>query len=403
MGADMKKILIFRNEITLAPVGGSTGYLYNLKCGMGELSQNNLEIDFLLTKNSILRNSRFYKFLKKIKWLRKFKQICSRKKDYTYLLNDKKSHISDVDLSHYDVIHFHSTIDMYRVRDSLKEYRGIVCLTSHSPTLLSKEIYDEELTCFEKRRYKKLYNHLIKMDEYAFNRADSFIFPCEQAEEPYAINYDKWDIIKRTKKFYYVPTGIVEANPKINKAEIRNKYNIPQSAFVISYVGRHNEIKGYDRLKEIGCVLLREYDDIYFLIAGREEPLKGLNQDRWIEAGWTNDPHSIINAADIFVLPNKETYFDLIMLEVLSLGKIVVASRTGGNKYFINKSDGIMLFEDNVDAVKLILNIKKLSAQEIKQMEDSNLQLYSQEFTCESFAKNYFHIYASILDDFADK
>jgi hypothetical protein len=27
----------------------------------------------------------------------------------------------------------------------------------------------------------------------------------------------------------------------------------------------------------------------YFLIAGKEEPLKGIKNDRWIEVGWTND------------------------------------------------------------------------------------------------------------------
>ena len=34
--------------------------------------------------------------------------------------------------------------------------------------------------------------------------------------------------------------------------EVLEKYNIPQDAFVISYVGRHNSVKGYDKLKEIG-------------------------------------------------------------------------------------------------------------------------------------------------------
>ena len=61
---------------------------------------------------------------------------------------------------------------------------------------------------------------------------------------------------------------------------------------------------------------------------------EGLKTDHWIEVGWTNDPHSLIAASDVFVLPNHETYFDLILLEVLSLGVPVVMSRTGGNKFF---------------------------------------------------------------------
>lgn len=32
---------------------------------------------------------------------------------------------------------------------------------------------------------------------------------------------------------------------------------IPDNAFVITYFGRHNEIKGYDILKEVGMKLLK--------------------------------------------------------------------------------------------------------------------------------------------------
>lgn len=42
---------------------------------------------------------------------------------------------------------------------------------------------------------------------------------------------------------------------------------------MISYVGRHNEIKGYDALKEIGKHLLDANDSAYVFIAGTEGPL----------------------------------------------------------------------------------------------------------------------------------
>ena len=50
-----------------------------------------------------------------------------------------------------------------------------------------------------------------------------------------------------------------------------------------------------------------------FLIAWKEYPIKWLNNDRWIEIWWTDKPYEIIKASDIFILPNKETYFDLIL------------------------------------------------------------------------------------------
>ena len=62
----------------------------------------------------------------------------------------------------------------------------------------------------------------------------------------------------------------------------------------------------------------------YFLIAGKEEPMKGLDNSHWIEVGWTNDPHSLIAASDVFVLPNHETYFDLVFLSMFVIRYIDV-------------------------------------------------------------------------------
>lgn len=93
--------------------------------------------------------------------------------------------------------------------------------------------------------------------------------------------------IRKNKKILYLPTGIVGCSARITRDEYRKKYHIPEDAFVVSYVGRHNEIKGYADLKKMGEELLNN-QNIYFLIAGKEEPMKGLDNSHWIEVGWTN-------------------------------------------------------------------------------------------------------------------
>lgn len=65
--------------------------------------------------------------------------------------------VSKVDLSEYDIVHFHKTIDIMEAKQSLESYKGIVMLTSHSPEPLSKEIWDNYLTKFEKIVFSKLY------------------------------------------------------------------------------------------------------------------------------------------------------------------------------------------------------------------------------------------------------
>lgn len=138
-------------------------------------------------------------------------------------------------------------------------------------------------------------------------------------------------------------------------------------------------------------------EDIYFMIAGKEEPLKGLEHPHWCEIGWTNDPHSLINASDVFVLPNEETYFDLIMLEVLSLGKIIIASRTGGNKFF-EKIDapGVMLYSDEKQAIELIEKVKHMNQDEREVLEKKNHELFKEKFSNPVFAQNYVNIINSL-------
>ena len=192
---------------------------------------------------------------------------------------------------------------MYAVRDSLKKYNGKIILTSHTPKPYHLEIFQDAFTDFERKIFNNKRHNFMRIDEFAFNRADFIIFPCEEAEAPYQNNWENYiDIKKRNlNKYRYLLTGIKPCLPKITKVEVLKKYNIPEDAFVVSYVGRHNETKGYDQFKKIGEKILAENEDTYFLIAGNETPLTGLNHKRWIEVGWTNDPHSLIAASDVFV------------------------------------------------------------------------------------------------------
>ena len=124
--------------------------------------------------------------------------------------------------------------------------------------------------------------------------------------------------------------------------------------------------------------------------------MKGLNHNRWIEVGWTDDPYSIINASDVFLLPNKETYFDLILLEVLSLGKIVIASKTGGNKYFERFKNSGILFENCTGAIMEIEKMKNKAVGERQLLENYNKELFKKYFTSSVFSDNYIKLITSL-------
>lgn len=384
----MKSVLIYLEDGVLAPKGGPVGYNYHLKKQLDKMGVAN--IHYIHGNGGASQSAKdFVNKIKNSKLQYIAKILKSVVKKFTYLYGFH--HKSIVDLAPYDIVHFHLPMDMYMARDSLKNYKGKVVLTSHTPTVSSKEIYDL-LTPWEKKYMNWFYKKLIEIDRYAFSRADYIIFPCPDAEEPYYNNWSEYASIKEKKKesYRYLLTGTEKRFAKRTRAEVCQEYGIPEDAFVLCYAGRHNEIKGYDSLKEMGKEVLARYPNAYFLIAGKEFPLKGLDDKRWIEVGWTTDPHSLIAASDAFILPNKETYFDLIMLEVLSLGKIVVASSTGGNKYFEKiDAQGVMTYKTEGEALLLIDKLYKMDKMQKNKYEMDNLRLFDECFCLDVFGENY--------------
>ena len=298
----------------------------------------------------------------------------------------------------YDIIHFHSTQELYLERDNLKRFNGKVILQSHSPMPLGEELYDliefkpKWLIPFFKR-------NLRRMDKFAFLRADYIIFPCEDAEEPYLNRWKEYKNIKEKKKqsYRYVLTGIPQVLPKRTRDLVFDELHLSDNNFVVSYAGRHNEAKGYDLLKNIGAEFLKRKQNAVIVVAGKEYPLTRLNHERWIELGWTDDAKSYISASDVFILPNRETYFDLVMLEVLSLGKIVVASRTGGNKYFEkNDCPAVFLYDTQEECIALLEKISMMTKVERYELGLRNKEFYSRCLTVEAMYDNYMKMITSI-------
>lgn len=243
---------------------------------------------------------------------------------------------------------------------------------------------------------------LNKYKEYeyiAFNRADYIIFPCKEAIEPY-IKDKRMKEILENKKIKYLLTGTEKKSEISDENYFNQKLNIPKGAFVVNYVGRHNEIKGYDILKEFAKKILEKYKNVYFVIAGKEGPIEKLVHERWIECGWTTEGAKIMKNSDLFILPNRETYFDLIFLEALSLNCNILCSNTGGNKYFKKyESDKIIYFEkenitDMVNKFEYFYkNLKNIKSQNI------NREIFLKDFTVEKFGENYLKLMEEILQE----
>lgn len=369
------KVLIYKYLEDLAPVGGPNGYCFNI---LNELKKrNNDSIVFLDNKPKD-----------------KYKSNSLKKYFQTFFSLFKKKN-SNVNFNEYDVIHFHSTKELYKNRKQLSKYKGKVLLTMHSPIPYHMEMVENIknhhrfLGAFLRKR------SFSKIDTYSFNRADIILLPCKEAEESFYAHWKKYKSIhdSNASKYKYIPTGIVPAKTKIPADEYRKSLGYSKEDFIVAYVGRHNQVKGYDRIIEV-CKVLND-EKIKFLVGGKEFPIKAPDFKNWKEIGWTNDPYSLINCANTFILPNRETYFDIALLEALSLGKTCIISETGGNKVVIrNSNGGVYGFKDEKECAGII---RKLFESHIGYEPDKNVKkLFEENYSIERFVDSYLELLSSI-------
>lgn len=380
------KVLIYVDKKQLRPIGGPAGYLYNLSIGLKKIY--NTDIHFLNeneskesknTPKSIIKRLIPKKILTKVQYVRYIKKA---------LYSDGKE--AKINFDDYDAIHFHAVADMYRNRELLKKYKGKIILTSHTPEAPYLEAYDymKSLNLSDKFIQNSV-EKLKEIDRYAFENCTDLIFPCKDATEPYmhTSTFFRENYNEFISKISYLPTGV--NRPDSIQSPVLPS-NIDRNKFMVCYVGRHNKIKGYDLLKKAAKKIQNIDKDIQFLIAGKEEPLHSdASLNNWYEFGWTNNPLGIEKMSNLFVLPNRETYFDLALIEALSVPSILLISNTGGNKYFKRfNSNSINFFEsENVnDLVNKILYIKNNYSNYDK---NKSREIYEHYFTPEIFAKNY--------------
>lgn len=377
---------IFFDGKLLKRSGGPSTYLYNLRNGL--IKKNDKSINFIYDESDSKSLNGEKQKIKKI-LLKRFPKL------YERLLMKKRMSCSGIynqlnKIEAKDIIMFHMTMDFAKAFSKCDK-DAVKVLMSHSPEVAAKQMAEslksQNSKCKFKYTEKQYYK---KFDLFSFKHADVIVFPSKESMEPYYQTCDDFAQIIENKRIEYIETGTEELEYKFTKEEFRRMHNIPEDAFVLCFIGRHNKVKGYDNFIKICSTLLEEYPDFYVLTAGIGE-IKSPIHERWIDIGWTNDPGSIANCSDLFILPNKRTYFDLILLEMLSIGKTCLVSNTGGNKTVAKYTDGVITYNDidsAIEIIKKIYNDKDLN----ERLGKLNQKIYKERYTIDAFASRYIEL-----------
>lgn len=369
--------------------GGPAGYLNNLYTGAEKIHNfpDFLHVEDFDTPKTIATEQQ------KKKTNNKF-ITCIKELAYFFVLG-KRAKDSGIDFDKYDLIHVHSSQDVYYLRKFCK-YRGRIVLTSHRPEPYIDEGRPILRQCsgLVYEPFKHFYNH---MEKFSYQEADGFIYPSLNAMSIYeSFPGFKENVVKKPIEFVY--TGCMKKAITLDKDSYRKKNNIPKDKFVVAFIGRHTTIKGYDRLVKSFSKLKRE--DIVVVCAGALSEIQYPKEPNWIELGYISDAQNLMNAADVVVIPNRNTYYDLVIVEALSTRSIVISSNTGGNIDISKLTQGLILFDnDNEESLaNEILYVKQMSPEEQKRRKDSARAFYQEYGDNTEFAKKY----KSSLDNLCD-
>ena len=370
----------------LEPKGGPSGYLYNLKESLELNSIENIRI-ICMENNQQKKESLFKKIKSILKNKIKLPCFIQEKRKISFYKNLLIDNLEVIQKS--KILHFHTTQDLYYFSKIYDLSKHTVLLMSHAPEPPNIEVYNSFLSQGYNETESKARQQIQKeADVFAFNKANYLIFPCIGAVSPYNIFFEENQIDKI--KLRYVITSSKPLIANTTKEDFLNKFNIPKGKKIISYVGRKNMIKGFDIFCEI-AKKLKDNEKFYFISAGTGD-IKAPKQDNFLDIGWTDDPASLVNAADIQVVPNRDTYFDLGIIQALSINTTLLTTNTGGNSWFKNKN--LNIYFANCNDINSFINI--LIDENNYTKNYKNIDFYKNTLSNNIFAINYKNLYESL-------
>ncbi|WP_343707618.1 glycosyltransferase family 4 protein [Flavobacterium sp.] len=153
-------------------------------------------------------------------------------------------------------------------------------------------------------------------------------------------------------------------------------------------VSRLDANKGVDWLINLFSDTFGDDENIQLIIAGAGtlyEPLNNLICNKAVSniklLGFVEDIESLLNHADIFVLPSKFESFPLSLLEAMSFGLPIISTDTGGTRDIVsdNKNGYLINYSNDKELKDALLSLYS-NADLRKSQGDSSLKIFNEKF-----------------------
>ncbi len=220
----------------------------------------------------------------------------------------------------YDWVWFHDVFRLRACLDLLHSSQKII-LQPHSPESAGDELENAGGTSYDVQWVRH-----AEME--AFSRADVCVLPHQGAFPIFQ------PLLRPSTRVEYVLSGC-RALP------FRCLIPLDEKLVFYLFIGRRIPIKGFDLIMDAFQAARREDDRLRLILVGAGEPstLPGV-----VDIGRSNSAADWLASCDYMISANRESYFDLSVMEALSHGTPLLLAPTGGHKFFTDiVSPGIAL------------------------------------------------------------
>lgn len=334
----MKKRVL--HIITRSDWTGVQKILYNIVYGLKNNYSDQFEVEVAAGKENGMLFEELEKIGVKYYVLENLVREISPIKDLKAYFEIKKL----IKKGNYDIVHIHSS------------KAGILGRIAAKKCGVKKVIYTYH-GFWGIEQYNGLKKKLLILAErIAAKYSDHLVFLCNREKQ----KAEKYKIGK-PHQYVIIPNAILPIET-VQKGKLRKELNIPDNMKIIGNVARLDRPKNPMRFLEIAEKVLKEREDVVFVWVGgnivEEDDYANLIKkyidenpilkDKVKILGFREDAIELMADFDVFLLTSNEEGFGLVILEAMSLGKIVVSTKCGGPEDIIqDKINGFLVDFDN--------------------------------------------------------
>ena len=277
------------------------------------------------------------------------------------------------------IFHYHNTISIGLL--SCLKKRSIKFCTLHGE-LYSKKTFSKSITLLTLKRFIRKKGNLIGC--------------CK-----HIANYYKATL----KMKYRIPYSL---NGVQIEAKGENKYLFNAQKLHIGFIGRVEELKGWDYLVNAFLSLpkaIKEKVDLTFVggvsLEARERFKEILKENQDIRyLGVLKDVTTcVMPYLDILVLPSRTEGMPMVILEAMQSGVVCLATAVGGIPELIKDNKTGMIITRDVDDIRVKLEKVITDEQRRKELSQNAKKLFLEKGTAKAMNDRYLEIYQLSLKD----